>query len=65
MICPIRELGYIKNDCEETKDCLEDECMWYNEKANYNPDIKEYTGECCIKTISKLKISGGINTHPY
>jgi hypothetical protein len=44
-------------------DCIEGECQWWNDKANYKD--KEYTGECCIKTLSKLKISGDINTHPY
>jgi hypothetical protein len=65
MICPIRELGFIEDDCEETKDCLEAECAWWNQDVNFNRETKKFTGECCIKTLSNLKISGGINTHPY
>lgn len=34
MICPIRELGFISEDSEETKECLEDECAWYDVKKN-------------------------------
>jgi hypothetical protein len=63
MICPIRELGFLENDCEETKDCLESECAWWNNRANFNPKTKQFEGQCCILTLSRLKISGGVNTH--
>jgi len=64
MICPIRELGYIPDDCEETKECLEDECAWWDSKANFNPETKQFEGQCCILTLSRLKVSGLITTHP-
>ncbi len=58
MICPIREINYKDTDNEETIQCLEDECAWYD-NAN---------GQCCIKTLALrkiIKVEGGVNTHSY
>ena len=63
MKCPLlsnpRE-GYI-----ELGDCYHEKCSWWDSKAIYNPETKQFEGQCCILTLSRLKISGGINTHPY
>jgi len=71
MICPIR-IDYVQTvgDNNDTQDyryqaCVTTDCAWWNSKANYNPETKQFEGECCIKTLSNLKISGGVNTHAY
>jgi len=45
--------------------CEREHCAWWNSKGNFNPDTKQFEGECCIKTLAQLKISGGVNTHAY
>jgi len=66
MICPLKEELY-----DDTKKCVcggecgREACAWWNPKENFNPETKQYEGECCIKTLSNLQISGGINTHAY
>ena len=57
MICPLKNLGHLIN--YESRRMYTDECdttcAWRDEQKK----------QCCIKTLSELKISGGIDTHPY
>jgi hypothetical protein len=60
MLCPLKKSEYIEDryntghsyltDC----DCDENSCAWWDTKK----------GQCCIKTLSELKISGMINNAP-
>ena len=61
MICPLKFNSAINGPCF----CEQIECQWWDSKANFNPETKQFEGQCCILTLSRLKISGGINTHPY
>jgi len=61
MICPLKFNSAINGPCL----CEQAECEWWDDKSNYNFETKTYTGQCCIKTLSQLKVSGGINTHTY
>ena len=69
MICPLKfstalqEYTYL--ELPRVSGCEEARCSWWDSKANYNPETKQFEGQCCILTLSSLKISGGINTHPY
>ena len=66
MICPIKNLGHLINPKANqiySTECTKD-CAWWNPKANFNIDTKQVKGECCILTLSNLRISGLINTHP-
>jgi len=71
MICPLRiDYTQITGDHNDVVDyryqsCVTTNCSWWDSKANYNPETKQYEGQCCILTLSRLKISGGINTHAY
>jgi len=63
MICPMKvsvnqDRGYLEYECVY-------DCAWWDSKANFNPETKQFEGQCCILTLSRLKISGGISTHPY
>jgi len=62
MICPLKftvladpEVGSSSQNIEKNCHCEMSTCAWWDEKAK----------QCCIKTLSHLKIQGGINTHPY
>ncbi len=64
MICPIR-IDYVQttgdnNDKQDYhyQECVKQTCAWWDAAS-------KLTGQCCIKTLSKLSISGGVNTHPY
>ncbi len=68
MICPLLTAGMYADPTvqgDTTVECYEEKCTWWNSKANFNPDTKQFEGQCCILTLSRLKVSGGINTHPY
>lgn len=69
MICPLQKIIIGKDkdniDIPYFGECLHEICAWWNPKANYNPETKQPEGECCIKTLSNLKISGGISAHKY
>ena len=69
MICPlmVKSVGKDRdsNDILYGEECCQSNCSWWDSKANFNPETKQYKGQCCIFTLSRLKISGGINTHPY
>jgi len=68
MKCPLQKITIGKDrDCVDVPyfgNCIEDDCHWWDSKANFNPKTKQFEGQCCILTLSRLKISGGINTHP-
>jgi hypothetical protein len=59
----MRKEQWDEHDGYPDLNCLEGICAWWNPKGNFNPEIKKYDGECCIKTLSKLKLNGIINTH--
>ena len=66
LICPIKNLGHLINPTAErlyTDECNSC-CAWWDSKANFNPKTKQFEGQCCILTLSRLKISGIISTHP-
>jgi len=66
MICPLKPQAYDPHDGEYPDiGCDKEQCAWWDSTANYNPGTKQFEGQCCILTLSKLKISGGISTHPY
>jgi len=65
MICPLKRESCDEHDGYPDLNCLEGLCAWWNPDVNFNRETKKFTGECCIKTLSNLKISGGVNTHPY
>ena len=70
MICPLKLVlatrdGDNKWLGDGRWDCMCDECQWWDSKASFNSETKEFEGQCCILTLARLKISGGINTHPY
>ena len=56
MICPLKNLAHLINPNANRiydEDC-NPECAWWDGKK----------GQCCIKTLSNLKITGGVNIHP-
>ena len=58
MVCPIKNLAKLLNPTMQklyTDDCTPNECAWWD----------THDKQCCIKTLSKLDIKGGINSHPY
>ena len=63
MKCPLlnnpRE-GYV-----EVGNCFQEKCAWWDSKANFNPETKQFEGQCCILTLAQLKIKGVISSHPY
>ncbi len=61
MICPLK----FNAVNAKTLYCEKEYCQWWDSKADYNPETKQYEGQCCILTFSRLKVSGGISTHPY
>ena len=68
MRCPLTT-RYINTTMEVTEkdwaiiaDCHE-YCAWWNVSANYNSKTKKHEGECCILTLSKLKLGGVVSTH--
>jgi hypothetical protein len=65
MICPLLSSGFGNQETGNTIQCFEGMCKWWDSKANFNPETKQFEGQCCILTLSRLKVSGGINTHPY
>jgi len=65
MICPLNKLAETVSNKWGDGACDMSLCAWWNPKANFNPETKQYEGECCIKTLSNLKITGRVNVHPY
>ena len=67
MKCPLIKTRYEveAKQYDEPLDCLEGGCAWWDSKANFNSETKQFEGQCCILTLSRLKVSGGINTHPF
>jgi hypothetical protein len=66
MFCPLKPQAYDSHEgCYPNYSCDKEDCSWWDSKANYNPETKQFEGQCCILTLSRLKISGGINTHAY
>mgnify|MGYP001578123030 CR=1 FL=1 len=68
MICPLWETGrQTPNKIGKSvwRECLQEECAWWDSKANFNYETKQFEGQCCALTLARLKISGGINTHPH
>jgi len=71
MLCPmqllIKDTDIIEGKMYQTVDfvgCQTSQCAWWNSKANFNPTTKDYSGECCVLTLSKLRVNGLISTHP-
>lgn len=57
MVCPLKMLGQLINQNAKriyTDECS-DACAWWDAGRN----------QCCLKTLSQLKVSGGLNTHSY
>ncbi len=55
MICPLKpqgddpyEEGYLDAECDDLA------CAWWDDNKQ----------QCCIKTLSELKVSGLVSTHP-
>ena len=66
ILCPLKPQAYDPSICGyPDSSCDEEQCAWWDSKANYNPETKQFEGQCCILTLSRLKVSGGVNTHPY
>ncbi len=61
MICPQYKAALLtdKNGYERIKEG-DAEC---DREGGEQWDTKNK--QCCLKTLSQLKISGGVNTHPY
>uniref|UniRef100_A0A6M3JNS0 Uncharacterized protein n=1 Tax=viral metagenome TaxID=1070528 RepID=A0A6M3JNS0_9ZZZZ len=66
MICPLKFNLPLQDwvnrgewNCELTN------CQWWDSQSKFNPETKQFEGQCCILTLAQLKISGGINTHPF
>lgn len=60
MICPLKfNLVTLNAETQEQLNrncqCEEYDCDWWDEPKR----------QCCIKTLSELKITGGVNVHPY
>ena len=65
MICPLMtKVDVATQQTAEYPQCFEESCQWWDSKANFNPETKQYEGQCCILTLSRLKVSGLITTHP-
>ena len=68
MICPlmVKPVGLDRdgNNILYGEECCQSKCAWWDSKANFNPETKQFEGRCCILTLSRLKISGLITTHP-
>ena len=64
MFCPLSDKGSYEEE-SEFNECYTVNCAWWDSKANYNHETKQYEGQCCILTLSRLKISGGISTRGY
>ena len=65
-VCPLKSQGYNPHEgCFSDCACDGEECAWWDSLANFNPETKQFEGQCCILTLSQLKIKGGINSHPY
>ena len=57
MICPLRNLAKLLNPLMHklyTDDCALGDCAWWDTREKL----------CCIKTLSKLIVSGVVTTHP-
>ena len=69
MLCPLQKTTIGKDrdniDIPYFGECLQSGCAWWNPKGTFNPETKQYEGECCVLTLSKLKIKGGTNVHAY
>ncbi len=66
MICPLKPQAYDPNgECYPDIRCDGKGCAWWDSSANYNYETKTYTGQCCILTLAKLKVSGKVNSHAY
>jgi len=52
-----QDRGYLEYECAYN------DCAWWDSKANFNPETKQYEGQCCILTLSRLKVSGLVTTH--
>ena len=65
MICPIKNLGHLINQKAKRiySDECNTECAWWDSKATYDFESKQYRGQCCILALAQLKISGRINTY--
>ena len=61
MICPLK----LSSSLLKNRQCDKESCQWWDSKANFNSETKQFEGQCCILTLSRLKVSGGINTHPF
>jgi hypothetical protein len=67
MFCPLtfNQSDEVLTRYKNSQDCIGENCAWWDSKANFNPETKQFEGQCCILTLSRLKITGGINTHAY
>ena len=57
MICPIKNHAHLINPNANkiyTAECNKECALW--------DEVKQ---QCCLKTLSQLKVSGGIDTHTY
>ena len=69
MLCPLKFHGSLRDNKgnwlgKDEWQCEFSDCQWWDSKANFNPETKQFEGQCCILTLSRLKVSGLITTHP-
>jgi len=70
MICPLKCSVPLRDNLgnwlgKSEWECEYSSCAWWDSKANFNHETKQFEGQCCILTLAQLKISGGVNTHSY
>ena len=64
MICPLKfNVNDPNHYCKVIWGCEGKDCQAWEPKAKYNPETKEYEGDCRLFMLER-KISGLITTHP-
>jgi len=63
MICPLKPQAYDPYTNSYPDPNCDLQCAWWDSKAGFNPETKQFEGQCCILTLAQLKVSA--NMHPY
>ena len=59
MLCPLKS----SSGLDKYRQCDKELCQAWEAKAKYNPETKEYEGDCRLFMLER-KVSGLITTHP-
>ena len=62
MICPLKFTVLADPDVSGTTQNIESQCRCQQSSCAWWDKEKK---QCCILTLSELKIQGGVGTHPY